>query len=263
MGENRLAAAMCPSQNPLSDIRLITIDLDETVWPCVPVVEAAELALLEWLGSRVPRILEIHDQDTLRERRRGLMQERPEIAHDVTEVRRLSLIGVLTQLGLAAEGAQSLALEAMAVFLDHRNRIEPYVDSLPVLQALTVRFDLVSVTNGNSDPELTPLKGLFRHRVTAAAAGASKPNPAVFERALALTGCSPHQCLHVGDEPHLDVEAARNLGIASIWVNRHGRSWPEGLPPPLLTVTNLYQLADWLGSGSICTPMGSKHRDGV
>jgi putative hydrolase of the HAD superfamily len=181
----------------------------------------------------------------------------------VTEVRRRSLTGVLAQLGLAAEQAEPLAGEAMGVFLDHRNRIEPYADSLPVLQTLSARFDLVSVTNGNSDPELTPLKGLFRHRITAAAAGASKPHPAVFERALALTGCSPRQCLHVGDDPQLDVEAARNIGIASVWVNRHGRSWPEGLAPPLLTVTDLYQLADWLETRSIRTLTGSEDRDAV
>lgn len=253
---------MRTAQNQLSDIRLITVDLDDTVWPCAPVVEAAELALLEWLSSRVPRIVEIHDRDSLREHRLGLMRERPEIAHDVTEVRRRSLTGVLAQLGLAAERAEPLAVEAMGVFLDHRNRIEPYADSLPVLQALSARFDLVSVTNGNSDPELTPLKGLFRHRITAAAAGVSKPHPAVFERALALTGRSPRQCLHVGDDPHLDVEAARNLGIASVWVNRHGRSWPEGLAPPLLTVTDLYQLADWLEPLSIRTLNGSEDRDG-
>ena len=43
------------------------------------------------------------------------MGERPEIAHDVTQVRRLSLAELLTQQGLPLERAQSLAEEALAV----------------------------------------------------------------------------------------------------------------------------------------------------
>jgi FMN hydrolase / 5-amino-6-(5-phospho-D-ribitylamino)uracil phosphatase len=242
-----------------SRLRLITLDLDDTVWPCAPVIQAAELALLEWLGTQAPRLLEVHDQGSLREHRRRLMSERPEIAHDVTQVRRLSLAELLVQQGLPLERAQSLADQALRVFLDHRNRIEPYADSAPALRRLAARFHLVSITNGNSDPELTPLRGIFRHRVNAAEAGASKPDPAVFERALALAGCTPAECLHVGDEPYLDVAAARNLGIGSVWVNRHGRPWPEELPPPLLTVPDLHRLADWLESGTgASTPTGGE-----
>lgn len=231
---------------PPTEIRLITLDLDDTVWPCAPVIEAAEAALMAWLGPRVPGLLEAHDQDSLRAHRRRLMAQRPEIAHDVTVLRRLSLAQLLMEQGRGRGAAQTLAREALEVFLDHRNRIEPYPDAAPALRRLGSCFHLVSITNGNSDPELTPLRGVFRHRVSAADAGASKPDPAVFRRALALGGCDPSQCLHVGDEPYLDVQAARDLGIAAVWVNRHDRPWPAGLPDPLLTVTDLHQLADWL-----------------
>jgi putative hydrolase of the HAD superfamily len=254
---------MRPSATPPSQIRLITLDLDDTVWPCAPVIQAAEQALLEWLGNRAPRLLGVHDRDSLREDRRHLMRACPEIAHDVTEVRRLSLARVLIQVGLPPERAQAMAQEGLAFFLEHRNRIEPYADSVPALRRLARRYELVSITNGNSDPELTPLRGVFRHRVNAAAAGASKPNPAVFERALALVGCTPRQCLHVGDEPHLDVEAARSLGIIPIWVNRHGRPWPGELQPPAMTFTDLRQLADWLEVGPIAPVHGTGAPDGV
>ncbi|MGE5155694.1 MAG: HAD family hydrolase [Bdellovibrio bacteriovorus] len=242
---------------------MVTLDLDDTVWPCAPVIQAAELALLDWLGTRAPRFLETHDPASLREHRRRLMRERPEIAHDVTELRRVSLGELLAQQGLAQERAQALAEEALAVFLDHRNRIEPYADAAPALRRLAARFHLVSITNGNADPELTPLRGVFRHRVNAAEAGASKPDPAVFERALSLARCAPAECLHVGDEPYLDVEAARRLGIATVWVNRQGRPWPGELAPPLRTVTNLHQLADWLESMPPRAAIGDGDRDGV
>ena len=74
----------------LPQLRLITLDLDDTVWPCAPVIQAAELALLEWLGTQAPRLLALHDQDSLHEHRRRLMRERPEIAHDVTDLHQLA-----------------------------------------------------------------------------------------------------------------------------------------------------------------------------
>jgi len=64
--------------------------------------------------------------------------------------------------------------------------------------------------------------------------------------ALRLTGFAPRECVHVGDEPYLDVEAARCLGIEAVWVNRLGRAWPDDLAPPTLTITDLHQLAAWL-----------------
>ncbi len=83
---------VAPTRAPMSQpqLRLITLDLDDTVWPCAPVIQAAELALLEWLGSQAPGLLEAHDQDSLREHRRRLMRERPEIAHDVTDLHQLA-----------------------------------------------------------------------------------------------------------------------------------------------------------------------------
>lgn len=248
---------------PPPRIRAITLDLDESVWPCAPVIEAAEAALLDWLKLRVPRLVEVHDQDGLRAHRRRLMGERPEIAHDATAVRQASLTLLLAEQGLTWGEAQGLAHEALVVFLEHRNRIEPYADSAPALRRLAERFQLISLTNDNSDPELTPLRGIFRHRVRASEVGASKPDPALFRRALALCGCPASWCLHVGDEPYLDIQAAQCLGIGAIWVNRQGRAWPAGLPPPQHQVSDLNQLADWLWETDCREGLKAGDPDGV
>ena len=44
-----------------ADISLITLDLDDTLWPCEPVILAAERALHHWLGQRTPRLAMAHD----------------------------------------------------------------------------------------------------------------------------------------------------------------------------------------------------------
>lgn len=226
----------------LSNFRLISIDLDETVWPCKPVIEAAEQALHAWLSRNAPRLIESHDVLTMRAHRRELMRRQPEIAHDVSLVRRASLGELLAEFGYA----ESLADEAMAVFMAHRNRIEPFVDAVSGLRPLRQRHCLVSVTNGNSDPEQTPLRGIFHHSLTAADVGAAKPEPALFEMAMALADAAPAETLHVGDDPWTDVEAARRIGLTAIWVNRAARPWPVELQPPVAEITDLIQLRTWL-----------------
>jgi FMN hydrolase / 5-amino-6-(5-phospho-D-ribitylamino)uracil phosphatase len=230
--------------------RLITLDLDDTLWPCEPVIRAAELAMLDWLAQTAPRLPRVHDRDSLRAHRCALMAREPQIAHDLGLVRRRSLTALLIELDYPPDQAERLAGQALEVFMRERNRIEPYPDAEPVLRRLAADFQLVSITNGNADPEQTPLCGLFHHHVTAARAGAAKPDPSVFVLALALAGCNPGECLHLGDEPYLDVAAARHLGIEAVWVNRCGRVWPADLEPPVLTITDLHQLADWLSRTS-------------
>jgi FMN hydrolase / 5-amino-6-(5-phospho-D-ribitylamino)uracil phosphatase len=231
---------------PQRRLRLITLDLDDTLWPCEPVIRAAELALLDWLGERAPRLAALHDPQSLRAHRVKLIAERPEIAHDLGQVRRLSLALLLRDLDYPPDRAEQLAEQGLAVFMAHRNRLTPFDDVEPALRRLAERFCLVSLTNGNADPEQTSLRGIFHHHVTAARAGAAKPDRAVFELALDLAGCGAGECLHIGDDPYLDVEAARALGIAAVWVDRSGRPWPAELAPPPLAIADLNELVDWL-----------------
>ncbi len=227
---------------PDPSYRLIIFDLDDTVWPCAPVIQAAETALQDWLAQRVPRLVERYDPLGLREHRRDLMAREPAIAHDVGQVRRRSLELLLAELDYPTD----LAGEAMALFMDHRNRVEPYPDVEPALRDLARRYRLASVTNGNANVELTPLQGLFEHSICAADAGAAKPDPAIFEHLLALTGCERGQCIYVGDDPWLDVAASRAFGLTPMWMNRGAREWPAELDPPALALTDLHGLTAWL-----------------
>jgi 2-haloacid dehalogenase len=70
--------------------------------------------------------------------------------------------------------------------------------------------------------------------VTSEDAGAYKPSPLIFQRALALLGLRAEEVLHVGDSLHADVAGARAAGIAAAWVNRRGRPVPDGMDPALV-----------------------------
>jgi putative hydrolase of the HAD superfamily len=227
-------------------IELITIDLDDTLWPGLATIQRAEDALHAWLGERAPRVTDAHDQASLRAHRRHYVEVNPSIAHDLTAVRRDALADLLPGFGYDA----ALAEDALDVFLAHRNRVEPFPDVAPALRALAGSFRLVSVTNGNSDVSRTPLRGLFHLSLTAADVGAAKPDPALFRAALDWAGLEPAQALHLGDHPYLDIEPARELGMRAIWVNRNEQRWPAELEPPLAEVADMQALQRWLDEGA-------------
>ena len=220
-------------------VRAICFDLDDTLWPCHPVIHAAEAECYDWLNRRAPRLTAKYSQARLREHRVELGRARPEIAHDLTELRLRSLA-----LLLSAEGYQTeLAHQASDVFRAARNRVTPYAEVIDALRLLRASYTLVSVTNGNSQIEHTPLHASFDHSLTAADVGAAKPDPAIFHAASAGTGVPLEAFLHVGDDPLRDVQAARSLGICAVWVNRDGSAWPAELAPADLEVADIGELA--------------------
>ena len=56
--------------------------------------------------------------------------------------------------------------------------------------------------------------------------GIRKPDPEIFRLTLAQIGVRPEEAVHVGDDPVLDVEGARDAGMAG-----SSRSRPTGGPP--------------------------------
>jgi FMN hydrolase / 5-amino-6-(5-phospho-D-ribitylamino)uracil phosphatase len=54
--------------------------------------------------------------------------------------------------------------------------------------------------------------------------------------------------LYVGDDPWLDVSAARDAGLKSAWINRERASWPANLAPADLEVSDCAELAQRLGA---------------
>lgn len=225
-------------------VRLITLDLDETVWPCWSAIARAEERLFGWLSERAPALAKSYSIERLREHRAALRQARPELAHDITALRTESLGEILIRHGYERDWAR----QGVALFMEERNRVEPYPDVAPVLGRLAARYCLVSITNGNAEVGRTPLRGRFNRSISAADVGASKPAPAMFEAAMGHAGVAPDAAVHVGDDPFLDVDAARRLGMRTVWVNRSGAPWPEALAPADLEVSDFFALERWLSS---------------
>jgi FMN hydrolase / 5-amino-6-(5-phospho-D-ribitylamino)uracil phosphatase len=214
---------------------VLSLDLDDTLWPVGPVIAAAESALLAWLRARYPLTLSGHDIESLRALRAGVAKRFPERGHDLTFLRHRALKDLFG----AAGHAESLADEALEVFFAARNRVDFYDDVRPSLIRLRSRYRLFAVSNGNADLRRCGIADLFAGHVTASAAGAAKPDARIYAALLDMAGVEAHQVLHIGDDPLADVVGAMQAGMQAAWLNRDAREWPKGLAAPPRTISTL------------------------
>jgi HAD superfamily hydrolase (TIGR01549 family) len=196
--------------------RAITLDLDDTLWPVGPTLVAAERVLSDWLAVHAPRTAAATDARLRAAIREQVVAEHPARAHDMSFLRREGL-----RRAMAAAGEDpARADEAFAVFLEARQRVTLFDDVLPVLERWSRRYRLVAVSNGNADVARVGLGAFFVGAVSAHEIGCAKPDPRMFHAACGIAAVAPHEVLHVGDDPHLDVLAARGAGLQSAWVRR-------------------------------------------
>ena len=198
-------------------IRLVTFDLDDTLWRMDGVIRRAEAKMDEWLGERAPHFRKPATSE-LRAIHAAVLAAHPGIEHDISRRRELMVRAMLERSGLSPGVAAELAAGAFAVFLDWRHRVEFFPETLDVLRRLGRDYTLAALTNGNADYRRVGLAGHFAFGYCAADVGAQKPAPAMFERALAQAQVQPAQAVHVGDHPVDDVEGATKVGMATIWV---------------------------------------------
>jgi len=204
-------------------IRAITFDLDDTLWPIAPVMLRAEQRLDNWLRAHCPRAAVAYPIAAMRVLRDRVADENPQLAHDFSAQRRLSLQQALLPHGYHDDHVDA----AFAAFYAERNRVEHYADTLPALERLGARYPLAVITNGNADLHATGIAPHFRFAVHASTFGTAKPAVEIFHAACERLGFAPDEVLHVGDDPELDVIGAHRAGLRSAWLQRGTISWSE------------------------------------
>jgi FMN hydrolase / 5-amino-6-(5-phospho-D-ribitylamino)uracil phosphatase len=223
----------------LERVRAIAFDLDNTLWDVEPVLRRAETILWEWLQGNCPRIAQHLSSEDMRAARERLARQEPHNAHDFSYLRLTALKGHARDHGYE----EALASAAFEVFLAARNEVTLYPDVVAALERLGQRFTLASLSNGNADLGRIGLGHRFAVSLNARQIGAAKPERRCFEQLAQQLALPASAIAYVGDDPQLDVAAARAAGFQSVWVNRRALPWPQGLAPPDLTVADCAQLA--------------------
>jgi HAD superfamily hydrolase (TIGR01509 family) len=89
--------------------------------------------------------------------------------------------------------------------------------------------------------------GLLHHMnvvIDSAEVGVEKPDPRIFEIALARCGADPQRALYIGDLYHADVVGARGAGLHALLLDPYG-DWP---PLDCERATDLSAVADRLAT---------------
>lgn len=221
-------------------IRAITLDLDDTLWAIEPVIARAEKLLWQHLRENHPRIGDRFSADDVHDIRVEVMEEFTDHWHDFRFLRKK----VLERIAHAAGYGTDIVQPAFDVFDQARNDVVLFPDVLPHLESLSRDFRLVALTNGNANLESIGIAQYFHDFIASSDVGVSKPAHKIFDVAVAATGYSTKEVLHVGDHPETDIDGAKKAGLRTAWMNRMAAQWPQQLPAPDAEITSLEDLAD-------------------
>ena len=164
-------------------IKVIGFDLDDTLWAVKPVIIGAEAALKAHLKDRLPHFA--YAQQDLLIARKQLLAQDSSLSFRLTALRQAVLTKAMLNSGIKTTQAENLATEAMDVFLEARNRVTFFPGALKALTELAQDYILGALTNGNADIKRLRLDHLFMFSFSAEQVGAAKPDPILFESALA------------------------------------------------------------------------------
>lgn len=224
--------------------RVISFDLDDTLYDNAPIMARAEQQVHDWLVQRLPQA-GAWSLEQWRERRSHLLASDPGLAANMTLLRHATLLQGFKELGIA--DAQRWADDTVSEFIHQRSQIDVAPEVLAGLKALGQAFHVVAISNGNADIPKTVLHDRFEHVWQPTRRLRGKPYSDLFEQAQAqYPQFTAQQFLHVGDHPISDVFGAQRTGWQSAWY-RGGLGKPEQLQVlPTLSYSDFSQLLNVL-----------------
>lgn len=226
----------------MPQIRLITFDLDNTLWDVHSVIMNAEAAMRAWLAEHVPGYGQQIDTQQLQQLRSLAVAENPGLTHDVSALRKAVLQRAFVVCGYQEKAANALSQQAFDVFFEARQQVVFFPAALAVLEELAGEFRLGALTNGNADIHAVGLGQYFSFAFSSADVGVSKPAPDMFHAALRHAGVNAADTIHIGDNLIDDIAGAGQLGIHTIWTNHADESPSERDHEPTATVSHLQEL---------------------
>ena len=138
-----------------------------------------------------------------------------------------------------------LLSEEYITYLAQHNAL--FENAIPVLEYLEPKYKMHIITNGFEEVQHRKLQNsnllpFFDQVITSEKVGVKKPNPAIFEYAMELTGAGAHESVMIGDNFEADILGAMNVGMQAIFCKFNGEIATKEVP----TVDNLIELKNFL-----------------
>lgn len=229
------------SDNKENKIKLITFDLDNTLWDVDPVIKSAEKILLGWIAKHHPDAKEFFSPTEIMKLKKEVALKQPLLIYRLTDFRKTTIKLALKKAGYSDQAAHIESEKAFDIFFEARNQVDFFPGALNTLQILSRTYKIGSLSNGNACIIKTGLDNYVSFHFSAEKIGQAKPHPALFEAALKEADVLPHECIHIGDHPEQDILAAADLGMTTVWANFFNMQWPYE-DEPAFQITHFDQL---------------------
>ena len=212
-------------------IKLISFDLDDTLWDGQQAIVAAQQAMHDWIACHHPAVAEAALNGRYLTLRAEVANDHPSRDHDLTFIRKEVLRRLFSEGAYSNTEAHTHSEKAFSMFFEKRNQVRYFDDALVTLKYLKSRYQIAALTNGNADIVATGLSPVIDYFHSAESVGAAKPDTKMFRVLLNEAKIKPEECIHVGDHPQHEIFAATSLGIKTIWFNSKKKKWPEKFRP--------------------------------
>lgn len=126
-------------------------------------------------------------------------------------------------------------LELHEKFSDGYVRISPekthlFPNAKEVLDYLFQKYPMYIITNGFQEIQYRKLinSGInhyFKNVITSELAGVRKPHADIYKYALGLANSIAPRCIMIGDEPHVDLLGAKNIGMDQVYFDAENREF--------------------------------------
>ncbi len=228
----------------MEGIRLITFDGDDTLWDFESAMRNALARTLDFLSERRPAAaaaLSVETMARLRDEAAGELRPRG------ASLLKVRLEGFRRALMSAGAADEVLASNLLEEYRHHRHSaVDAFPDAAPTLEKLRQRFAIGLVTNGNTDPAVCGLAELIDFSVYSDDHPFEKPDPRIFDVALAEAGCVTGEAIHAGDSLVDDVGGAQAAGIRAAWLDRKSAGDTGNYVPDHI-ISSLAELPGLLG----------------
>ena len=215
----------------ISKIKMITFDLDDTLWDNKPTITNAEIKTRNWIEERVGRV-DWGDFNDFLSLRQDLIKRDQSIAWDIGKLR-IEIFKEKIKKLVSPDDVQKISEDAFNYFFKKRHEIRlfPHVEN--ALKNLSKNYILGVLTNGNADVYKLSIGKYFKFSISSLEAKDSKPNKPHFKLAQGyLPGVKYNEMLHIGDHQINDIFGAYALGINVLWFNNNGALWEQDFQKP-------------------------------
>ena len=213
------------------NIRMITLDLDDTLWDNVPTITKAEIETRKWIENKVGKI-NWGDLDDFLSLREELIKEDESIKWDISKLRKEIFRKKLNHI-TPVKHRDKIVNDAFTVFISKRHEVKLFNGVEKALKQLSNKYILGVLTNGNADIFRFNIGKYFSFSVSSLEAKNSKPNRAHFDKAIEIVpDIKFDEVLHIGDHQINDILAAYELGIEVLWFNNNESNWEQNFPKP-------------------------------